>query len=142
MDSNDLTAWAMHDHPFTPFYNSSRVCIMGDAAHATTPFQGQGAGQAIEDALTLRAVLDAAKSRDDIRFAFHAYDMARRARGDKVVSTSRYEGRVYGFMDPRIGSDLEKLEKEMEVSYQWMWKRDLKDQNEQAVKLMKEAMGI
>jgi len=38
--------------PIQQWYNGS-VCTIGDAAHATTPNMGQGAGQAIEDGLCL-----------------------------------------------------------------------------------------
>src|SRR5699024_7861816 len=31
----------------------NRICLLGDAAHATTPNMGQGAGQSIEDAYEL-----------------------------------------------------------------------------------------
>jgi 2-polyprenyl-6-methoxyphenol hydroxylase-like FAD-dependent oxidoreductase len=34
-----------------------RILLLGDAAHATTPNMGQGACQAIEDALVLQQIL-------------------------------------------------------------------------------------
>ena len=58
IDLPDLSAWAMWDHGVpAPFYSQGRVTPMGDAAHATTPFQGQGAAQATEDALVLQTLL-------------------------------------------------------------------------------------
>ncbi|KAI1741713.1 hypothetical protein F4680DRAFT_414814 [Xylaria scruposa] len=39
---------------------------MGDAAHAITPWQGAGAGKAIEDALILATVLGRITSREEI----------------------------------------------------------------------------
>ncbi|KAK3068082.1 hypothetical protein LTS18_000821, partial [Coniosporium uncinatum] len=45
--------WALFQHDEAPFYNKGRVCLMGDAAHASTPHQGAGAGMAVEDAYVL-----------------------------------------------------------------------------------------
>lgn len=36
-----------------PAFHSGRTALLGDAAHAMTPFQGQGACQAVEDAVVL-----------------------------------------------------------------------------------------
>ncbi|STY29661.1 NAD dependent epimerase/dehydratase [Legionella wadsworthii] len=38
-------------------WNHHRICLLGDAAHAMTPNLGQGAAQAIEDALALATTL-------------------------------------------------------------------------------------
>ena len=43
-----------------PAYHRGRVAILGDAAHAMTPHLGQGACQAIEDAVVLASVADPA----------------------------------------------------------------------------------
>ena len=40
-----------------PAYHRGRVAILGDAAHAMTPHLGQGACQAIEDAVVLASVV-------------------------------------------------------------------------------------
>ncbi|KAI1818800.1 hypothetical protein GGS20DRAFT_526921 [Poronia punctata] len=34
----------------TPTYANGRSCIIGDAAHTTSPYQGAGGGLAVEDA--------------------------------------------------------------------------------------------
>lgn len=49
--------WPVADHDPAPFYAKRRICVMGDAAHATFPFNGQGAAQAIEDAAVLARLL-------------------------------------------------------------------------------------
>ena len=51
----------LHDDVFwiaepLPAYHRGRVAILGDAAHAMTPHLGQGACQAIEDAVVLASV--------------------------------------------------------------------------------------
>jgi salicylate hydroxylase len=57
------------------------VVLLGDAAHAMLPHQGQGANQAIEDAAVLAAELDAA---DEIRAALQRYERRRRVRTRQV----------------------------------------------------------
>jgi 2-polyprenyl-6-methoxyphenol hydroxylase-like FAD-dependent oxidoreductase len=44
-------------------WQKDRVCLIGDAAHATTPNMGQGACQAIEDAYILGKLLVKGKRR-------------------------------------------------------------------------------
>ena len=82
--STDLAAWAIFDYPPAPFYNKGPVAIMGDAAHASTPWQGQGASQAIEDALVLETLLGEIKDAKQIPHAFAAYDQVRRPRTQRV----------------------------------------------------------
>jgi len=52
-----ISRWAVNVIPTLPFFSFGNVAILGDAAHAMTPFQGAGAGQAIEDALILASLL-------------------------------------------------------------------------------------
>ncbi|KAM7213270.1 hypothetical protein V8F06_011336 [Rhypophila decipiens] len=49
----DPQAYSQFEHKVTPTYYRNKVCLVGDAAHATTPWQGAGAGQAFEDAMIL-----------------------------------------------------------------------------------------
>lgn len=60
-----------------------RVLLLGDAAHATTPNLGQGAGQAVEDAPALAACL--ARFPGDVSAAFAAQ---RRPRTTQIVEQS------------------------------------------------------
>ncbi|WP_269051511.1 FAD-dependent monooxygenase [Sporosarcina sp. G11-34] len=66
-----------------------RVVLLGDAAHATTPNMGQGAGQAIEDALVLG---NAIGNMETIEHALKHYEEQRVARTKKVISLSRQIG--------------------------------------------------
>ncbi|RDW79108.1 uncharacterized protein DSM5745_05960 [Aspergillus mulundensis] len=56
--SRDLGLWQLRDiDPLRTWYRG-RVLLIGDAAHAMLPTQGQGASQAIEDAEALRAFFE------------------------------------------------------------------------------------
>ena len=66
-----------------PSYVEGRVALVGDAAHAMTPFLGQGACQALEDAVVL------AQLADDLA----EYDRQRRPRTQQVARASLRTGR-------------------------------------------------
>ncbi|ETS82717.1 hypothetical protein PFICI_04593 [Pestalotiopsis fici W106-1] len=87
--------YAQWEHKITPTYANDRVCLMGDAAHASTPWMGAGAGMALEDAMVLGKLIANITSPDDIAAAFQAYDAIRRPRCQKVVDTSRDTGRLF-----------------------------------------------
>ncbi|KAL8697546.1 MAG: hypothetical protein Q9201_007076 [Fulgogasparrea decipioides] len=125
--------WAIFDHSPAPYYSQGRVAICGDAAHASTPHQGAGAGQAIEDALVLAELLADSRIRhsDDIPNALQAYDAVRRPRSQRVVSTSRAAGKLYGFQGPE-GSNLTDIRMNLLERYRWIWEYDMIDQVEQA----------
>lgn len=56
--TDDLGLWQLRDlDPFTT-WTKGRVILIGDAAHAMLPTQGQGASQAVEDAEALGAYFD------------------------------------------------------------------------------------
>ncbi|MEV1329296.1 FAD-dependent monooxygenase [Micromonospora costi] len=73
-----------------PSYRVGAVALLGDAAHAMTPFLGQGANQAIEDAVVLSAACDPA---GDVVTALTAYDAQRRPRSQRVARAALHIGR-------------------------------------------------
>src|SRR5690625_2441727 len=70
-------------------YAHENVLLLGDAAHATTPNMGQGAGQAIEDAYVLMETLKEVPSIND---AFKLYEKKRWKKTKKVITLSRQIG--------------------------------------------------
>ena len=75
-----------------PQFAFGRVLLTGDAAHATTPNLGQGAGQAVEDALALANCLQLHP--DNLASAFRAFDARRRPRTTRIVEQSWLVGRL------------------------------------------------
>lgn len=71
-----------HLPPLRSFVDDGgRIALLGDAAHAMTPDLGQGAGQAMEDAVTLAACL-----REDGVEGLRRYDAVRRPRVQGVAA--------------------------------------------------------
>lgn len=76
-----------------------RICLLGDAAHATTPNMGQGAGQSIEDAYVL---MNALKNTHTIADAFKQYDKKRVNKTKKVIKISRKIGWAAQWHNPLL----------------------------------------
>jgi flavin-dependent dehydrogenase len=93
----DMSFWALVDLPRLPRWSHGRVVLVGDAAHAPLPHQGQGAGQAIEDAYALGALL-AKNGLKDYGAAFQAFEHLRKRRTSLVQDYSRVAGRAYKFV--------------------------------------------
>ncbi|QWF83995.1 FAD-dependent monooxygenase [Amycolatopsis sp. CA-230715] len=81
-----------------PRFTSGRVALLGDAAHAMTPNIGQGACQALEDAVTLAAALSACPT---VEAGLARYDAERRPRSQAVARAARQAGRLgHGLRNP------------------------------------------
>ncbi len=120
--------WALFDHLPAPTYTKGKFCLLGDAAHATTPHSGAGAGFAIEDVHLLSGLLtpETIKSVKDIEYAFRAYDQVRRPRSQELVTKSRRQGMMLDFQNPDGGTvSGESLKKSMESNMEWVWEVDL-----------------
>ncbi|GIP38756.1 hypothetical protein J31TS4_20360 [Paenibacillus sp. J31TS4] len=74
-----------------PHYAFDRIVLLGDAAHATTPNLGQGAGQAMEDAYILARCLETAR---DMATAFKEYERKRLDRTAKIIKMSNQIGQI------------------------------------------------
>jgi 2-polyprenyl-6-methoxyphenol hydroxylase-like FAD-dependent oxidoreductase len=79
-------------------WSQGRVVLLGDAAHATTPGIGQGAAQAIEDAVALGRALAGV---DDLQAALREYEARRKPRATLTLKMSR-RGDMAGQMEGRI----------------------------------------
>ena len=81
-----------------PELRHGRIVLLGDAAHAMTPNLGQGACQALEDAVTLGALAGSG----DVDDALAAYDAERRPRTQRLVTMSERAGRMAQAQTPAL----------------------------------------
>jgi salicylate hydroxylase len=90
----DTSFWALVELPRLSRWSRGRVLLLGDAAHAPLPHQGQGAGLAIEDAYALGALLSK-RGPEDYALVFQAFENLRKRRAWTVQAYSRAAGRAY-----------------------------------------------
>jgi salicylate hydroxylase len=77
--------WGLFHRPPLTTWSRGRVTLLGDAAHLTLPHHGQGAAQAIEDAIVLA---DCLASDDDWDRARTTYEVRRRDRTRRIQAAS------------------------------------------------------
>ena len=86
-----LFKWGLRDREPLATWVLGRVAMLGDAAHPMTPFLGQGACIAVEDALVLGRAFAASAT---VHEALSRYEAARKTRGTNVQLWSREEGQA------------------------------------------------
>jgi salicylate hydroxylase len=89
--------WGIFERDPLPTWTIGRVTLLGDAAHPTTPFLGQGAAMALEDAAVLARAIAAAGS---VTEALTRYEQARVSRANGVLLASRANGIKLTTLDP------------------------------------------
>ena len=84
-----------------------RVVLIGDAAHMTTPFIGQGAGISMEDAVVLAkelALTDGLRDQRMLAGALESFQRERMPRCAKIVLTSRRRGQMLSLSNPAVAT--------------------------------------
>jgi salicylate hydroxylase len=86
--------WGIYDRAPLPHWSTSRITLMGDAAHPMVPHVGQGAGQSIEDGFTLAVLLEGCTVAE-VAARLKLYESIRRDRTGKVQALARAAGKLY-----------------------------------------------
>ncbi|KAI1413395.1 FAD/NAD(P)-binding domain-containing protein [Hypoxylon sp. FL1857] len=141
LDQEDPKGYAIWEHKSTPTYANNRVCIVGDAAHTTSPWQSAGAGMAIEDAFILGHLLDNVSSVGEINAAFKAFDTLRRPRCQRVIDTGRQTGRLFCGQDEVAGLDPKKLNESLGLTFAHVGALNLEPHKNDALKTMRVFLG-
>lgn len=105
-EAGPWTRWPLHVvDPNGPWTSERGIALVGDAAHATTPFAAQGAAMAIEDADVLAGALH--RNRDDLPAALALYERERKPRVKRVVQRGAFNRFVWHASGPvALGRDL------------------------------------
>jgi 3-hydroxybenzoate 6-monooxygenase len=90
--------WSLYRLPPLPYWSGGAITLLGDAAHPVLPFLAQGAGLAIEDAVTLAETL--AAEPNEPAAAFHRYEVLRRPRATRLQQQSKRFGWLYHLRGP------------------------------------------
>jgi salicylate hydroxylase len=86
--------WGLYDREPLQKWAHGRLTLLGDAAHPMLPHSGQGANQAIEDAVTLAEVLCQC-DRSSAPRSLQVYETLRRERSARIQRSSRVNGTRY-----------------------------------------------
>lgn len=108
--------------------------MVGDAAHAMTPYHGAGAGQAIEDVMILETLLGEVKKPSQLDAAVKAYDEVRRPRAQLVVQSSNSTGRIMCGQGPDVGLDVDKLRAALGSRWDFLHEFNQKEHKKRALR--------
>lgn len=90
--------WGLFSLPPLQRWHRGNVVLLGDAAHAMLPHEGQGANQAIEDAAVLAEFVAGAK-RAELSDALRRYEILRRPRTRFIQRSSWINSDVFHLAD-------------------------------------------
>ena len=110
--------------------------MIGDAAHATTPWQGSGGGMTVEDSLILSTLLNLAKTPEEARAALNIYDRVRRPRTQAIVKSSRETGKIVTGQNEEMKLDLAILRKKLLRRWDFIVDFDVEKHRDEAVNMM------
>ncbi|CAI7618742.1 unnamed protein product [Penicillium pancosmium] len=88
--SQDLGLWQLRDLDPLDRWHNGRLILIGDAAHAMLPTQGQGASQAIEDAEALGSFFENITSPPSSQSIYKIFEEIFQARYSRVSLIQAY----------------------------------------------------
>jgi 2-polyprenyl-6-methoxyphenol hydroxylase-like FAD-dependent oxidoreductase len=97
--TEDLRCDELVDRDSIPFWGKRAVTLLGDAAHPVLPHTGQGAAQAIVDAVTLGRALG---GNTHVERALQGYERERRPKTTALLAQGRRTARVMRTMNPVV----------------------------------------
>ncbi|KAI2470226.1 FAD binding domain protein [Annulohypoxylon bovei var. microspora] len=87
--STEVKLWELQDLEPLDSWTAGRAILIGDAAHAMTPLQGQGANIGIEDAEAFKLLMEPGVTRKDVPAILKRIESVRRPRAARVLANTR-----------------------------------------------------
>ncbi|KAK4690386.1 hypothetical protein P7C71_g6390, partial [Lecanoromycetidae sp. Uapishka_2] len=86
----EVLEWRLYTHKELPswVHGSGKMCLIGDAAHAMTPYLAQGAAMGIEDSAILGGLLSRYPQKETLHETLKVYESLRLKRTAKVAAAS------------------------------------------------------
>ncbi|KAH8901537.1 putative monooxygenase [Thozetella sp. PMI_491] len=146
----ELDKWGvfdMYDNPL-PAFVSGRLCLAGDAAHASSPHHGAGAGCGIEDALALAELFASVNQSsasvplaEQAAEALAAYNEVRYERAQWLVKSSRIVGEMYEWRHEETKDLGERWCQEFEARCHKIWDFDVGEMVQKALEMFREKVS-
>lgn len=117
-------------------YASGPLCVMGDAAHATTPWQASGGGMSVEDSFIISSLLSQAKTTNEAVNALKAYDQVRRPRTQRIVESSLGTGAIMTGRGGETKMPLDQVKEKLTHRWDFILGIELEKHRDEAVAIM------
>lgn len=117
-------------------YSSGPLCVMGDAAHATTPWQASGGGMSVEDSFIISSLLSRAKTTNEAMNALKAYDQVRRPRTQRIVESSLGTGAIMTGRGGETKMPLDQVKEKLMHRWDFILGIELEKHRDEAIAIM------
>lgn len=117
-------------------YASGPLCMMGDAAHATTPWQASGGGMSVEDSFIISSLLSHAKTMCEAVNALKAYDQVRRPRTQRIVESSLGTGAIMTGRGGETKMPLDQVKEKLAHRWDFILGIELEKHRDEAIAIM------
>lgn len=145
IDEGKVNRWVVNVVKPLPTYAFARVALLGDAAHAMTPFTGAGAAQAIEDAWILSALLSHPRTTlRNVAQVLQVYSRVRLPLASQVAERSRRNGRHFSLHEPGseiTAAGLPELGQRIYQNFEWAWNTDPGVDMRRAMEMLEAEVG-
>jgi salicylate hydroxylase len=118
--------WGLYDRKPLASWTKGRLALLGDAAHAMLPHLGQGANQAIEDAVALAVFLEGRNAGEIVDILRH-YQAFRRERTDVVQAEARKNGLRYDSRYSDLGQRDQEIASSVTFFRRWLYDYDVEN---------------
>ncbi|KAL2282257.1 hypothetical protein FJTKL_11078 [Diaporthe vaccinii] len=135
-DKPEQPAMYLWEHQHAHTYASGPLCVLGDAAHATTPWQASGGGMSVEDSFILSSHLSHAKTTKEAVHALKAYDEVRRPRTQRIVDSSRGTGVILTGRGGETKMPLDRVKEKLVNRWDFILDIDLEKHRDDAIAIM------